>query len=440
MACRTPALTIEQVVAQAQAKSQRPLAVVVNTGDANSYGIMVNLGRAGVAVISVASDPDNFTFKSRYVTPLLSPDFAVEEAAFIATLVKLGQQLASKPVLLVNGDEPMMVLLRHRAELEPFYLIPLPSYESAEALTNKTAFYPLLESLEAPHPHTLSPTTLEEVEAVAPTLDYPYIVKPSQSQTFSTLFGNKCLAVHSAAELIETYLRVRDTEPAVILQKQILGTERYLVYAYFNAQSRPLGLNSYRKVRILPTDFGNACVCETVVDAELTEMYLDLMRRLGYHGLAEAEIQRDARDGQLKFVEINARATTQTRLSAYCGVNMEYIAYQDALGLQPAPIENQQTGVRWVDLYRDLFAVFGRAGYYAQGRLSLWQWLRSLWGRRVFAYFSWEDPGPALHLFARHLRVHLFRGKRLAELLRPGNARSAAREHRPSDDHKSGPG
>jgi predicted ATP-grasp superfamily ATP-dependent carboligase len=431
---------MEQVVAQAQSRSRQPLAVVVNTGDANSYGIMVNLGRAGVSVIAVASDPDNFTFKSRYVTPLLSPVFATQESDFIATLVELGKHVASKPVLLVNGDEPMMVLLRHRTELEQYYLMPLPSFESADALTNKTAFYPLLEALEAPHPQTLSPTTLEEVEAVAATLDYPYIIKPSQSQTFSTVFGNKCLAVNSAADLIATYLRVRDVEPAVILQKQILGSERYLVYAYFNAQTQALGLNSYRKVRILPTDFGNACVCETVFDQELIDLYLDLMQRIGYRGLAEAEIQRDARDGQLKFVEINARATTQTRLSAYCGVNMEYIAYQDALGLQPVAVVNRQTGVRWIDLYRDLFAVFGRGGYYSQGHLSLWQWLRSLWGRRVFAYFSWEDPRPALHLFKRHLRVHLFRGKRLAELVRPRHAGKSAAKSLSNDERKSDSG
>lgn len=436
MARRTPALTIEQVVAHAQAKSRQPLTVVVNTGDANSYGIMVNLGRAGISVIAVASDPDNFTFKSRYVTPLLSPEFATDETAFIATLVELGKHISPKPVLLVNGDEPMMVLLRHREELEVYYLMPLPSYEVAQALTDKTAFYPLLKELQLSHAHTLSPTTLAEVEAIAPTLVYPYIIKPSQSQTFSTLFGNKCLAVNSAAELIATYLRVRDVEPAIILQKQIQGSERYLIYAYFNADAQPLGLNAYRKVRILPTDFGNACVCETIVEPQLVEMYLDLMRRIGYRGLAEAEIQRDASDGLLKFVEINARATTQTRLSAYCGVNMEYIAYQDALGLSPAPVANQQVGILWIDLYRDLFAVFGRGGYYSQGRLSPWQWLRSLRGRRIFAYFSWEDPRPSLHLLARHLRVHLLRGKRLADLIRPRTAGAAVQESQSTVDRK----
>jgi D-aspartate ligase len=440
MARRTPALTIEQVVAQARGKSQRPLAVVVNTGDANSYGIMVNLGREGISVIAVASDPDNFTFRSRYVTPLLSPVFATEETAFIATLVELGKHISPKPVLLVNGDEPLMVLLRHRAELEPYYLMPLPSYEVALALTDKTAFYPLLDSLDAPYAHTLSPTSLAEVEAIAPTLEYPYIIKPSQSQTFSTVFGNKCLAVNSAAELIATYLRVREEEPAIILQKQILGSERYLIYGYFNADAQPLGLNAYRKVRILPTDFGNACVCETVADPQLVEMYLDLMRRLGYNGLAEAEIQRDARDGQLKFVEINARATTQTRLSAFCGVNMEYIAYQDILGSPPPPVKNEQVGILWIDMYRDLFAVFGRGGYYAQGRLSPWRWLQSLRGRRIFAYFSWEDPGPALHLLARHLRVHLLRGKRLGELFRPRAASTADHKSRPTVDRKSDSG
>jgi hypothetical protein len=68
------------------------------------------------------------------------------------------------------------------------------------------------------------------------------------------------------------------------------------------------------------------------------------------------------------------------------------------------------------------------------------QWLRSLGGRRIFAYFSWEDPGPALHLLARHLRVHLLRGKRLSELFRPRTASTAVHKSGPSVDRKSDSG
>lgn len=415
---------LNKLVTKAQARSNQPIAVVVNTGDANSYGIVVNLGRMGVPVISVSPASDNITFHSRYAQALLCPHFDDAEADFIDTLVELGQQISPKPVLLVNGDEPLMSLLRNRDRLERHYRIPLASHELAETLTDKAKFYAMLVEHDVPHATTYYPKSLSEVEAFAGQLQYPYIIKPSQSQTFTRVFGNKCLSVNSPEELLETYTRVAAEEDGVIVQKQILGTERYLVYTYFTADSEPLGLNAYRKLRIFPTDFGNACACETVFDEALNTLYLDLLRKIEYKGLAEAEFQRDAGDGQLKLTEINARSTTQNRLSERSGVNMEYIAYQDALGREQTLTVNREAGIRWFDLYRDILSVFSSGGYRAQGKISIGEWWRSLQGKRIFAFFSWDDPMPAAHLLLRIMKMHVFNRKRLSGMVNTLTRRS----------------
>lgn len=407
---------LKTIVAAAQRRSKRPLAVVVNNGDANSYGVIANLGIAGVPAISVSSDPSNLTFRSRYAQAALSPDFMRDESGFIDYMIRLGRLITPKPVLFVNGDEQLLVLLRHREQLQAFYHIPFADFALANQLTDKTEFYRLLEKLGIPHARAYLPETAAEVATLADQMRFPCIIKPSQSQTFSTRFGNKCLPVDTRDELIQRYNEVAAEEKQIIIQERIEGTERYLIYTYFNAESEPLAVLVYKKLRIYPIDFGNATVCRTVIDPDLQHQVLEMMRTLKCRGLAEAEAQRDARDGCLKLVEINARSTTQSRLSARAYVNMEYIAYLDMLGTPLTFRANNEPGILWIDLYRDLLAIFGSDGYRSQKRIGILEWLKSLRGSRVFAFCSLTDPMPSLVLFLRLFRMYAFTRKRLADI------------------------
>jgi len=399
---------LRRIVAKAQRKTRRPLAVLVNTGDANSYGVIANLGSAGISVISVSSDPQNLTFRSRYAQAAICPDFNDEETAFIEHLVQLGKQISPTPVLFANSDEISLVLLRHREQLEKHFHLPFAPYELALQLTEKTAFYNLLEEHGIPHAKTYLSRSLSEVETLSGQIAYPCIIKPSQSQTFSSRFGNKCLRADSPEQLVALYEQVAEHEPLVIVQELLQGTERYLVYNYVSQTGQHKAISSYRKERIFPTDFGNATACRSVVDTELEALVIRMLKTLNYRGLGEAEIQRDARDNQLKVVEINIRSTTQSRLSAACGVNMEHIAYRDMLGEQQEFIANRQSGTLWVDLYRDVLAVFSSEGYRAKNELRTGQWLKSMRGRRIFAFCSLRDPAPGLFLILIVVRLHLF--------------------------------
>ena len=402
---------IDRVIARARRNSERPLAVLVNNGDANSYGVVANLGSAGISVISVSSDPGNVTFRSRYAHGMICPDFASAEADFVAFLLELGQRISPKPVLFANGDEVSLVLLRNRESLQDYYHLPFAPYDLALQLTDKTAFYQLLEKHQIPHARTYLPRTFEDVKILAEKVAFPCIIKPSQSQTFSTIFGNKCLPVDSPEQLLDVYAKVAKVEPQVIVQELLQGTERYLVYNYASQTGEHKAISSYRKERIFPIDFGNATACRSIVDPDLEDQAIRLLKALDYKGLGEAEFQRDARDGQLKVVEINIRSTSQSRLSAACGVNMEYIAYRDMLGEQQHFAANRRAGVLWVDLYRDTLAVFSSEGYGANTGLTISQWLRTMRGERVFAFCSLRDPKPGLVMMIRVIKRHLLNRK-----------------------------
>lgn len=386
--------------------SRKPAAVVVNAENANGYGVVVNLGRKGIPVVSVDCNSKSVVFLSRYTQKALCHDPDQSEDAFIDFLVNLGKSIQPKPVLFVTGDLRLLVVLRHREKLELYYHMPSPSLEIASKLVDKIQFYRALESLGIPHATTYIPDDLSEVIGISQTLDYPYIIKPVQSSVFARVFQNKCLRAGSARELVSLYQKGTAVEDQLIIQKELAGSERYLVYMYFNRDGKPVAVCCYKKQRITPIDYGNACACETMWDQEVVDLALRFLQEIGYSGLAEAEIQRDANDGRLKLVEINARSTTQTRLAARCGMNMEYMAYREALDLDVPEMPPAKLGVKWIEILRDIRSIFGTEGYLTTGKMTVMQWLRSLRGEREYAFLTWDDPIPFLVLLLRFGRTY----------------------------------
>jgi len=376
-------------------------AVVINSGDSNGYGVVINLGRQGIPVLSVDSNPKNVSFYSRYAKRILSPDPKASQSDYINFLIDLGSSLSLKPVLFTTGDEMVSVVLANRDKLDPYFHIPMVDLDIASKLLDKTEFYRMLAQFEVPHAKTYLPEDISDVEAVSANLDYPYILKPARKSNFSSKFHNKCLSANSPEMLVEHYSAATAEGEDIIVQQELLGTERYLVYVYIDSSFVPLGVCCYKKMRIFPIDYGNACVCETLWEPDAVAITLSTLKRMRYRGLAEAEIHRDKRDGQLKLVEINARSTTQTRLSARCGVNMEYLAYCDALDLEVEKNISARLGVKWINILSDFRSIFFPGGYLSQKQISLKQWFKSYRGEREYAFLAWDDPLPFTILFFR---------------------------------------
>ncbi len=394
-------------------KRNRPGAVVLNSGDSNGYGIVLNLGRENIPVLSIDSKRQNITFLSRYAKRMICPDYKDFEEQFISFLVAVGRGCKLKPVMFVSGDLQLMCVLRHRKKLEAYFHLPMAPIKVVEILVDKIRFYDTLCKFGIPHAKTDVPENMAEVRKISQKLDYPCILKPVQSTSFVAKFGNKCLKASSAEELVDVYRKVSCEEDDIIVQKELIGTERYLVNMYFDRNSNLKAACCYQKLRIQPIDFGNASSCFTVWEAGAVNLAVQCLKSIGYTGFAEAEIQRDQSDGILKLVEINARSTTQTRLSARCGMNMEFMAYKEILGQRIAEIFPVKEKILWIEITRDFLAVFSPDGYLAQKRLTLHEIFCSLKGKKEYAFLAWDDPLPFIVLLSRFLKMYCFRKKNL---------------------------
>ena len=375
-----------------QSESHRLIEVMVT----DSIGLIRGLGRHGIPIILLGSKQGSIVRYSKYITKRLAcpdPNAREAESEFVKFLLEYGKQAKKKIAIIPTDDIEVLTLSKHKTELEQFYLLPLPSFETTQKLVNKKNFYKLLAQMSIPHPKTYFPEDIDKLKLMGGEIDYPYVIKPAYSSVFAKGFHRKCFVINSARELEQAVEKLRDKNLEVMIQEIIPEKEIYMFYTYFNKKSEPLAICGYDKLRQFPPDFGCGSLCRSAWRAVPIELGIQVLRAINYHGIAEPEFKRDPRDGEYKLLEINARISTQSRLPAGCGVDVEYIAYLDATGHSVEASLSPNNGVLWVDDFYDLLSCLIQL---KEGRLGIRELFRSMNGKKIHSVAAWDDPIPFL--------------------------------------------
>lgn len=370
----------------------------------NTLGVVQCFGRRGIPVVYLDSGGRSAARYSRYISRhLRCPGPGQSDAEFVDTLLEFGGRLSDRMVLLPISDDCVLAISRHRQQLERFYHVPVPHYDIARTLVDKSQFYRLLEEMRIPYPLTQFPGDLDELRSMGQETAYPYIIKPAESLPFQAVFNRKCFVIDTPRRLERALRRLEGKNLGLMLQEIIPGRDIYCSSAYFDRDSQPLAACGWDKLRQYPPACGNGSLCRSRWMPSAVEPVLRFLTAINYSGIAGWELKRDPRDGQYKLLDVNARPMLQNRLPSACGVDIEYIAYLDATGQpverEPAPTE----GVMWVDDLADLASclIYLRRGELDAGLVSA-----ALRARRVHAVSLRDDPAVfCFHLLRQGLRA-----------------------------------
>jgi D-aspartate ligase len=352
--------------------------------------------KRGVPVIALANDPDHYCCQTNVCERILAVDLKSE--ALIEALENLAPSLAEKAVLVPCTDMSVLLLSRFRDRLRPWYHFALPSEQVVETLIDKIGFYTYAEQAHLPIPKTFFLRSQADAERAADAMAYPCILKPPmKSAEWERNTNKKVFKLENRAEFLATYQRCAPWADVLMVQDWIEGTDAslYSCNCYFNAQNQPLVTFVARKLRQWPPETGTSCLGEEVRNDTVLEASLRLFQGIGYHGLGYVEMKQDQRTGKHFIIEPNiGRPTGRSAISEFGGVELLYTMYCDLTG-QPLPANRQQRyrGTKWIYLRRDLPSAYY---YWRKGQLSLVGWVKSLWGARQDAVFSWRDPRPFL--------------------------------------------
>lgn len=369
--------------------------VVTGGAVANSLGVVRAFGRRGISVIYLDYlGWRNATRYSKYITKCLKiPSPMESETGFIKALLDFGKQIKGQMMIVPTGDSDVLALSKHKSELEKYYYLPIPTFETVQMLVNKKNFYKLLTKMNIPCPKTYFPENLIELQAMGQKMDYPYLIKPACTHLFAPAFGSKNFVIHSRQELSQAIERLKDKNVEVVIQEIIPGKEIYMFYTYFNRESEPLAVCGYDKIRQFPDDFGSGSFCKSSWRSSPINECIKLLKAIKYSGFAEPELKKDPRDNEYKLLEINARTTTENRLAAACGVDIEYISYLDAAGQSTKNPFLFQSDIFWEDDLYDLLSCIMRL---KRKELRISEIIRTLKTPKVHSVESWDDPFPLI--------------------------------------------
>ena len=382
----------------AQGSRPKPSAVILGM-NCNGLSIARSLGRRGIRVIGIDQDKSLPGIYSRYCRPL-HPEFIgapdSNSSQWVEFLTALGQTFEEPSVLFPCSDAAVLLISRHREVLKTYYRYSLPPAPVTEALINKAATYNVARKLGIPCPNTFTVCGQDELQELAPRLSYPCALKPVYTHLWREQgsFG-KLVVVGSQEQLSQAYRQVKERGLEVIVTEIIPGGDErlYALYTYFDHSSKPLVVFTKRKIRQYPIDYGIGSMHISEWEPRVAELGLRLMKGVEFRGIGIPEFKLDPRDSEYKLMEVNVRCGLPIGLAAASGVDIPYLAYQDLIGDPVTPPGMFKEGVKWICFEWDLFAFLD---YKACGRLNWLQWIRSLMGKKTYAFFSWDDPIPFL--------------------------------------------
>ena len=290
-------------------------------GDLN---VVRSLGEQGVPVIVIGEYADPPSRASQYCVEFIQvSDFSQQPQALLTALVTLAQQHGGPLPVFASADPDLDVLCLIHDEVMPHVRWTMAEPALVASLMDKGAFSELARHAGLPVPRTFTPRTLEDAERVAAELTYPAIVKPSQPTAWKhpelprEIRTAKAIVLHSREELMRVCRAVAPWGLALILQEYVPGDDsaHYDVHAFIDRQGQPRATFCGRKWRIHPPHVGSGCFVESLHEPALEALTVDILRRIGYRGIANLNFKRHDLTGEFKLLEINARVSQWTILT-----------------------------------------------------------------------------------------------------------------------------
>ena len=249
-------------------------------------------------------------------------------------------------------DDGVLALSRRRAEIGPEEVVPYAPHEVVERAFDKLAFTRAAEAAGLGVPHTVEATP----EALAAWRG-PVVVKarlhvPHRYQT------RRFERAADAAGFVE---QLRAEGAAPLLQERITGALGAVVVVA-GRDGRVVAEIHQRCDRSWPPEAGVTARARTIaVDPDLSARVAELVRALGWFGLAEIEYLLDE-DGRPRFTELNGRFYGGMALAGRAGVPVAAIWARLASGRSLGPVPQARVGARFQWLNRDIAASRAAAG------------------------------------------------------------------------------
>jgi len=378
--------------------------------------ILRSMAKRNIETTIITPNPAPLSSFSRYSSEeILCPSPALDSKAFLAAVIRLLKKRKYDlmfPIL----DTSLILLSDHRDELSPLVKMLLPSRESVREVYDKSLTIRVANEEGVPTPKTFFIHDMVALKDVASKVTYPMVIKPKWSWIWNQnrAFHRRPGYANSASELVSSYEVIHRDFPFPMVQEYVPGPNISVAAIVNNGE--PKAVCCIKVHRTLPVTGGNSVLRETVPpEPRIVKYASKLLRRLGWHGVAEVEFKVDERDSVPKLMEINGRFWGSLQLAVDSGIDFPYLLYRLAIDGRIQPTFNYNIGVkeRWVngDISHLLAVLRGepKTGVPRPSRLrTVLQFLKFYEQNIHYDNFSFGDSAPFFTSLYRDISTRLF--------------------------------
>ncbi len=327
--------------------ASQPFVPVILGGDIGTYTLAREFYEAYNVRSVVLPAAGNGVIEHSVAIDLRPIGSMADESRVVAALRELAAELtaeAQRPLMLFGSlDFHIMLIAKHRAQLEEFFVIPYPDLAVIEAAALKENFYALAERMGIAHPRTAVYRPGNDLEAMTSHLTFPLIGKPSSSgEWIAAKFEGKqkIHTLENFAQLTELVAKIDASgyTSGYILQEYVPGGDDAMrLCTYFATQEGKVIFAGYGEVVIeehAPLVLGNSAAIVTGQNDQMAADGARMLEELGWQGIAMIDAKYDHRDGQIKFFEINPRLGRNHFYLTAAGVNPARFYVTEFLGPQ----------------------------------------------------------------------------------------------------------
>lgn len=369
-------------------------------GFVNGLGLVRSLARDGIKSDVFDVSPC-LAGQSKFATYIKSPAPESEEE-FIQFIIEIAKLHKLRPVCFITNDVWLVPLLKNKARLEEFMHLPMSGWGVVEKCYDKEYLANLCNMHNIPHPKSFFPENTADIIKLSSEFSSPMILKPVETVGFMERLNWKsrnCVVNH-AEDLERVVLQMNSVgfqNRRVILQEMIQGdvSALYTFTSYSNKKGKVIAWSIGHKLRQIPPEAGTISAGRVLPNPTLEKIGINLIETLGFHGIANTEFKLDARSGEYKLIEINARPGMWNLSALNSGINLPLLAYGEACGASDYEFSGTtDAGLVWINSIYDFMYFCVGFGCEKRFRQGLIQRIRENKGKNVQSIFSVSDLKP----------------------------------------------
>jgi D-aspartate ligase len=340
-----------------------------------------------------------------------------DSSKFVERLIEIGKADPGQ-ILLPTSDETTWLYAEHADRLERHFRLGLPSISVIRRILDKTLLAQAAARAGIGFLPSWDPLDLNELQALAPALPYPLLIKPRTH--VHRLRNDKGVVVYSPAELLEQYSlfvgreQTSGAQTAAALQavRPLLqpfvktGSEGVQSIAGFINRRGDLYVTR-RSIKVFQRTrpLGVGVCYESMAPAPLlSKAVYALCRELGYFGIFEIEFL--SFDGRPTVIDFNPRLYNQVGLDIGRGMPLPLLACLEASGDEMAlrdAVENARMEDNTQKVLYDRFTLrailllLAATSRISQEDLAYWRtWIQRNAANAIDVAAQKGDPMPSL--------------------------------------------